>query len=96
MVVFLILIMIVFCKWCIGVVVNLWIIVGMGLLVINREICVVFCFFFFDKRKGFSYDKLVNGFGDRMFRLGYFFNYYGILEYGVMVSRVNVIIVCLD
>ncbi|KAK4663183.1 hypothetical protein QC763_606380 [Podospora pseudopauciseta] len=93
MVVLLILIMIVLRKWRTGVAANPWTIAGIGSLATNRETRAAFCSLPPDKGKGLSHDKLVNGFGDRTFRLGHFFNHYGIPEYGVMASRANVTIV---
>ncbi|KAK0671648.1 hypothetical protein QBC41DRAFT_48689 [Cercophora samala] len=93
MVVLLILILMVLRKWRTGVAANPWTIAGMGSLATNRETRAAFCSLPPDKGKGLSHSKLVSGFGDRTFRLGHFFNHYGIPEYGIMASRANVTIV---
>ncbi|KAK0726367.1 hypothetical protein B0T21DRAFT_33275 [Apiosordaria backusii] len=93
MVVLLVLILFVLRKWRTGVAANPWTIAGMGTLATNRETRAAFCSLPPDKGQGLSHSKLVAGFGDRTFRLGHFFNHYGIPEYGVMASRANVTIV---
>ncbi|KAK4201020.1 hypothetical protein QBC40DRAFT_64301 [Triangularia verruculosa] len=93
MVVLLILILLVLRKWRTGVAANPWTIAGMGSLATNRETRAAFCSLPPDKGKGLSHSKLVSGFGDRTFRLGHFFNHYGIPEYGIMASRANVTVV---
>ncbi|KAK4173623.1 hypothetical protein QBC36DRAFT_359459 [Triangularia setosa] len=93
MVVLLILILLILRKWRTGVAANPWTIAGIGSLATNRETRAAFCSLPADRGKGLSHSKLIAGFGDRKFRLGHFFNHYGIPEYGIMASRANVTIV---
>lgn len=87
MIVLMILILLVVRKWRTGVATNPWTIAAVASLSTNTEVRDLFSSLPTCRGQKVSHEELVRALEGKNFRLGHFFNQYGIPEYGVMMSR---------
>ncbi|KAK4188295.1 hypothetical protein QBC35DRAFT_382965 [Podospora australis] len=87
MILLMILILLVLRKWRTGVASNPWTIAGVASLTTNSEVRAVFSSLPVGRGKRVTHEQLAMALEGKNFRLGHFFNQYGIPEYGIMMSR---------